>query len=105
VSRVGATRGIEEQLRTGREAVAMLHAVLSNQHGDDPTFLAAWRSARRVVAKPGAVRLPASVIALVPTPAPVAVAPVAVAPAWSPDVVTPAIPASAPATQGATQAA
>ena len=59
VGRIFATRGIEEQLRSGREAVSMLHAVLGRQFAGDHTFLAAWRAARRVVGKPGAVRVPA----------------------------------------------
>ena len=58
VGRVFATRGIEEQLRSGREAVSMLHAVLGRQFAGDHSFLAAWRAARRVVSKPGAVRVP-----------------------------------------------
>ena len=57
VGRVFATRGIEEQLRSGREAVSMLHAVLGRQYAGDHTFLAAWRAASRVVSKPGAVRV------------------------------------------------
>ena len=56
VARVGATKGIESQLLSGREAVTMLHAVISRQFADDPTFLAAWDAARRVKAKSGAVR-------------------------------------------------
>lgn len=76
VGRVGATRGIEEQLRSGREAVAMLHAVIGKQFGGDPTFLAAWRAARRVVAKPGAVRLLAGFTTPVGVTAPAAAAPV-----------------------------
>jgi hypothetical protein len=56
VGRVGATKGIEQQVLVGREALAMLHAVISRQFATDPTFLAAWNAARRVNAKPGAVR-------------------------------------------------
>jgi hypothetical protein len=56
VRRVGATKGIEADLLSGREAVAMLHAVIGKQFAGDATFLAEWRAARRVVGKPGAVR-------------------------------------------------
>jgi hypothetical protein len=56
VGRVGATKGIEQQVIAGREALAMLHAVISRQFANDPTFLAAWNAARRVNHKPGAVR-------------------------------------------------
>ena len=55
--RVGATRGIQAQLLSGREAVTMLHAVISQQFRNDPTFLAAWNFARRVNMKSGAVRM------------------------------------------------
>jgi hypothetical protein len=100
VTRVGATKGIQEQLRTGREAVAMLHAVISKQFAGDPTFLAGWRAARRVTSKPGAVRLPAGVVgsatagAATPTrsgdTAPVAL------PAAFPPVLSPTVGAGAP---------
>jgi hypothetical protein len=56
VSRVGATKGIEQEIQSGREAVTMLHAVISKQFVGDPTFLAAWNAARRVTGKPGSVR-------------------------------------------------
>ncbi len=68
VGRVFATRGIQEQLRSGREAVSMLHAVLGRQHAGDHTFLAAWRAASRVVSKPGAVRVRADSAAAVKIP-------------------------------------
>lgn len=56
VRRVGSTKGIESTLQHGRDAVGMLHAVLSKQFAHDATFLAAWRSARRVTNKVGAPR-------------------------------------------------
>src|SRR5665213_3480387 len=42
VSRVLATKGIQQELNKGREAVAMLNAVVSKQLVDNPTVLAAW---------------------------------------------------------------
>lgn len=69
VHRVGATKGISEQALRGREAVTMLNAVISKQFVRDKTFLAGWRTARRIVAKPGVAR-----VAVAPL---VAVAPVA----------------------------
>ncbi|MEO9036302.1 MAG: hypothetical protein ABI442_12390 [Gemmatimonadaceae bacterium] len=73
VIRVGATKGIGEQVLLGREAVGMLKAVIGKQFAKDKTFLAAWRAAYRVVAKPGAVGsgsvLPAAGVPAVPTPA------------------------------------
>ena len=56
VQRVGATYGIGEQTKQGHEAVKMLGAVIERQFAKDKTFLAAWRSAKRVVAKPGLPR-------------------------------------------------
>jgi hypothetical protein len=61
VRRVGSTKGIREELLKGREAVAMLNAVVSKQFVGDKTFLAAWRAAHRVTAKPGIARVPTSV--------------------------------------------
>ena len=54
--RVGSTKGIEEQLRLGREAVKLLDAVLTRQFAFDATFLAAWKSATRIDKKSGSVR-------------------------------------------------
>jgi hypothetical protein len=56
VRRVTATKGIEQSLLAGREAAAMLHAVISHRRGGDPVFLAAWHTALRVVEKPGLPR-------------------------------------------------
>ena len=67
VRRVGSTKGIHEELARGREAVAMLNAVVSKQFVGDQTFLAAWRAARRVMAKPGIVRVPTAVSVSAPT--------------------------------------
>jgi hypothetical protein len=55
VGRVGATKGISQQVLLGREAISMLNAVIGRQFASDKTFLAGWRAAHRVVAKPGAV--------------------------------------------------
>lgn len=63
VRRVGSTKGIQEELLKGREAVAMLNAVVSKQFVGDKTFLAAWRAAHRVTSKPGIARVPATVSA------------------------------------------
>jgi hypothetical protein len=59
VRRVGATKGIEEQLRRGREAVAVLRAVVGKQAAGDLVMLAGWRVAHRVTAKSGATRVAA----------------------------------------------
>jgi hypothetical protein len=60
VGRVQATKGIDQQVQSGRDAVAMLHAAISRQFANDPTFLTAWDAARRIVAKPGRVRAAAA---------------------------------------------
>jgi hypothetical protein len=73
VRRVGSTEGIHEELLKGREAVAMLNAVVSKQFVGDKTFLAAWRAAHRVTAKPGTARVPVAVS--LSTPAAAVVAP------------------------------
>ena len=67
VRRIGSTKGIHEALRNGREAVAMLNAVVSKQFASDAVFLVAWRAARRVTAKPGIPRVPTTVSAAAPT--------------------------------------
>jgi len=64
---VKATSGISEATKQGREAVKMLSAVIERQFAKDKTFLAAWKSAKRVVAKPGFPRGTAA--ASVATPA------------------------------------
>jgi hypothetical protein len=77
VRRVGSTKGIYEELLKGREAVAMLNAVVSKQFAGDKTFLAAWHAAHRVTAKPGiarvstAVSASASAAVVAPSPTPV----------------------------------
>jgi hypothetical protein len=53
VRRVSSTTGIGEMTKQGREAVGILSAVIERQFAKDKTFLAAWKSAKRVVAKPG----------------------------------------------------
>jgi hypothetical protein len=57
VRRVGSTEGIHEELLNGREAVAMPSTVVSKEFVGDKTFLAAWRAAHRVTAKPGIERV------------------------------------------------
>jgi len=56
VRRVGATKGIGEQLRRGREAVSVLKAVVGKQAAGDLAMLASWRVAHRVTAKSGTTR-------------------------------------------------
>jgi hypothetical protein len=56
VLRAGATKGVAEQLTLGREAVQMLNAVIGRAFAGNAAFLAAWHSARRVVAKSGVAR-------------------------------------------------
>ena len=63
VRRVGATKGIEEQLRRGREAVSVLRAVVGKQAAGDLVMLAGWRVAHRVTAKSGPTRVAAGVSA------------------------------------------
>jgi hypothetical protein len=53
VRRSGATTGISEATKRGWEAVKVLSAVIERQFAKDKTFLSAWKSAKRVVAKPG----------------------------------------------------
>jgi hypothetical protein len=53
----------------GREAVAMLNAVVSRQLVNDKTTLEAWRVAHRVTAKQGAVRGTAAAVPATTTPA------------------------------------
>lgn len=48
VRRVGSAKCIREELVKGRDAVRMLHAVVSKQFVGDKTFLAAWTAAHRV---------------------------------------------------------
>jgi len=70
----------------------MLNAVVSKQFVGDKTFLAAWRAAHRVTAKPGIARVPTSMS--VPMSAPAAV----VAPSTTPvvdDVAKPEVQAAA----------
>jgi hypothetical protein len=55
---VRATRDIREHVLRGRQAIAMLHAVVSNQLGDDATFMTGWNAARRVGRKIGGVHGP-----------------------------------------------
>lgn len=66
VRRVTATKGIAEELRMGREAVAMLDAVIKRQFAKDGTFLAGWRAARRIVARPGFAKAAAAVLSATP---------------------------------------
>jgi hypothetical protein len=56
VDRAGATKGITEQTKRGREAVRMLNAAIERKFANDATFLASWRSAKRVAAEPGVPR-------------------------------------------------
>jgi hypothetical protein len=71
VGRVGATKGIADSLSSGMEAVAMLHAVVGKQFAGDHTFLAGWHAAKRVTAKPGAVRGKATRAVAAPSATPI----------------------------------
>ena len=64
VRRAGATQGITEQTKRGQEAVRMLSAAIERKFAKDATFLASWRSAKRISVKPGVPR--GSGITLVP---------------------------------------
>lgn len=66
VRRVTATKGIDAQLRRGREAVRILKATVGKQAAGDVAFLAGWRVAHRVTAKSGATRVAAGAAAAVP---------------------------------------
>jgi hypothetical protein len=56
VGHAGATKGITEQTKRGQEAVRMLNAAIERKFAKDATFLASWRSAKRISAKPGVPR-------------------------------------------------
>lgn len=51
-----STEAIASEKKRGTEAVRTLSAVIERQFAKDRPFLAAWRSAKRVVAKPGLPR-------------------------------------------------
>ena len=53
--RVVATAGVRKQLALGREAVAMLDAIVSKRLVGQTELLAGWRSAKRLKAKGGGV--------------------------------------------------
>ena len=53
VQRVGSTAGIRQQVARGKEAVGMLDPVVSRMIAANAELVAAWRSARRITAKPG----------------------------------------------------
>ena len=72
VSRVTSTKAMQEQLVAGKEAVTILHAIITKQFGKDATFLAGWNRARRIQEKPGTPRKPKDVTASDVAPAPVA---------------------------------
>ncbi len=55
-SRVAATRQIAQLLDEGREAIAILNAVIIRQFRNDPAFLASWNATQRIHAKVGAIR-------------------------------------------------
>lgn len=93
VNRALATQGIHVDLAQGREAVAMLNAVVSKMLHGDATLLAGWRVAKRITGKAGAIRVTAAGPAPVPPTAPAAsVAPVVV---LATDVVQPPVKAAA----------
>ena len=75
-TRAGSTARIGQQIALGREAVAMLNAVIIKQFAGDPGVLADWKLAKTVTKKPGTVRVSAvpSVSTAAPAPAPTAVA-------------------------------
>ena len=74
--RTGATKGIAEKLRAGREGVQMLHSVIRKQFANDPHFLAEWKAVHRVSAKVGAVRGGSTVVPITPVAPVPPVAPV-----------------------------
>ena len=56
VKRAGDTKGLQEQTQRGYDAVAMLNGMIRKQYAKNPTFLASWQLAKRVVKKPGLPR-------------------------------------------------
>ena len=93
--RVKSTESIDKLLKAGRDGVRKINAVLAKRLVGDAPALAAWRSASRVDAKPGAVRKPAVKAPVTTTPVattpatttPAAVTPVTVAPAVQAPVI------------------
>lgn len=73
--RVSATKGIKNELRSGREAVMVLHAIIARQFASDTAFSAGWNSARRVTAKIGAIRTPSTTPTLASPQAPSTLSP------------------------------
>ncbi|MES2178090.1 MAG: hypothetical protein V4550_09520 [Gemmatimonadota bacterium] len=63
VARAAATHGIQQILNSAAEAVSILHALVTRQFAKDPTFFAVWNAARRIHAKPGAVRAASEAVA------------------------------------------
>jgi hypothetical protein len=55
VTKVRASKELHDQVQRGVKALTMLHAVVNNVFGHDATFMAGWKSARRVGLKIGAV--------------------------------------------------
>ena len=52
-ARMGATRGLKEAERRGRQALRILDTLVVPVLGRDDALIAAWRAARRIQAKPG----------------------------------------------------
>ena len=57
---VGASAGMKERLRRGREAVDALDSIVQNAFEGNAVVLAAWNVAKRVKALPGGGRIDAS---------------------------------------------
>jgi hypothetical protein len=80
-ARAGATRGLEDAERRGRQALRILDALVVPVLGLDDALLRAWRSARRIQGKPGPVqepdREPDGTTPVVPPQPPVALLPAA----------------------------
>ena len=77
VERITSTKGISEEIKAGRESLAMLHAVVSRQLTSNPTLLAGWNGARRVTSKPGVARggiVSTPAVSIAPATPPVAAA-------------------------------
>jgi hypothetical protein len=87
IVRSGATKQVATALKSGRQAVKSLEALVTRFTDKDPRFAEEWRVATRIVARPGVVNstnpaaipavltaTPTTVPAPVPTPAPVSVA-------------------------------
>ena len=89
----GATKGLKTTLSSARKSVRALDALVKSEFRDDPSMLAAWRTAKRVEKFTGAQQ---ALITVLPIPAPTTTA--------TPVAVPMAIPQRSPANVAAPSA-